>query len=195
MITIRQMETTDIPAVTTLHRISLAQTFSSKMGPTYLRLLYRCLLGQSKLHIAFVAEERGTIVGATVATEDFTKTQSLLAKRLFWLNSPLIFWSMVKGRLGFAELINYIRFEIILRSRFFKPRPTILALFVDTRFRRHGVAKNLVMTVMKKFMRQGHGRLYVDTLKSNEAAQQFYRAMGFTVEEGVFDSVMLARRL
>lgn len=184
----------DIEAVSNLHQNNLVSP-GSKLGPTYLNSFYRLLLSDTKLQICLLAKEKGKVVGVISATRNLTKTRHLLNK----LYSPklviITLRAILTGKVGLLDLIKRAIFEYILINKFGPDLGYILALAVDKKYQRKGIGKRLFKRLISILKKQNIDRLYVDTLKDNKNALNFYLAMGFTKKAATFGNIVLEYQL
>lgn len=188
--TIRPMKSEDIHEVSRMHELTLPCTTSSKIGSAYLKTLYKILIANKNHHYSIVAVENQKIVGALSATLDLRKTN----KKVSPLRKPRlifeIFLSLVGGKITPKDLIKRLIFERNLLKNNVSSYPTILTLFVVLGNQKKGVGRKLIGHCLNNFKNRGVKFLFVDTLLSNTAAQEFYTKMGFTKYATIDDSVV-----
>ncbi len=61
----------------------------------------------------------------------------------------------------------------------------ILAIAVDESYRRQGVGSSLIITAIDRLKNNGANKVKLEVRVSNEAAQKFYKKIGFQPEEVV----------
>lgn len=191
--TIQIMSFDDISRVVLLHQRCLPGTRSSRIGKEYLQMLYTILVENPSLHLCLTVLEKKEIVGAITITLDIKKTQQLISRRLFPFGIPLLFSSLVTGRISLQELWQQMQFEQALNSQFSSPYQTILTMFVEETWRKSGVGTQLITEAEKKLQKKNIQEYYVDTLIINKGAQNFYKKMGFSSIQEIQDSVVLKK--
>ncbi len=192
---IRLLRIRDLEDVVRLHLEILPNTLSSKIGESYLELLYVTLLKHEDIHALYVAEVDRKIVGVVTSTVDLNKTQSFLKTLITFKTVLLILKATFLGKISLSELYRKFHFEKILVTKFTKPYATILTLFVANDYQKKGVGKSLINKIMKQYIILRVRYLYVDTLKSNKDAFGFYKRIGFRVQKAVLDSIILRYNL
>lgn len=185
-VTIRQLINTDIPAVVSLHLLSLPNTMSSRIGPDYLSLLYSSLL-YDKNALPLVAVKNDTVVGCVTATRDLTRTSDHL-RSIHFKAAPIITKALLNRKISFNDLINKLLFERALVKQFGLPYPTVLTLFVSPTIQGQGIGKQLVNTVLKQYKQHHLCQVYVDTEENNTPAQKFYEHLGGIVVTTMYGS-------
>jgi ribosomal protein S18 acetylase RimI-like enzyme len=111
------------------------------------------------------------------------------------LSDPKIVWHLtlgiVFGRIHLWQLIQHWKFQCTVSGIYQIPYISIQALCVASTMRRLGIGKALVTAVIKKAQEKNIGVVYVDTLKTNEAARKFYSSVGFGQCKEAGDSILL----
>lgn len=186
------MTESDISELARMHRENLTTT-SSAIGHSYLTTLYTTLLKQPEIQIGLVAKEKGKILGAITATSDIRITQTNLAKALIPGKIPAILKAVLGRKVNPWDFVKRMQFESKLVSDFPQPYATVLTLFVDPEFRRKGVGKKLMASIISEMKRRKVSVLYVDTRATNTAARRFYTSVGFKELRHIGEDVILAR--
>ncbi|MDA8369519.1 MAG: GNAT family N-acetyltransferase [Nocardiopsaceae bacterium] len=196
-VSLRVMELNDVPAAVRLHRANLASGFFVDLGDRFLCRYYRTFL-TSPAGVALVAEVDGRSAGFLVgSTDDVVHRRHVMR---------LDRWNL--ARTGTASLI--VRPELIARfartraRRFLKgmrhssPQDTtpldqvrtgmLSHVAVEGRLRRAGVGARLVRGFIDIAKVHGVERLRLYTSYDNEAAQRFYRRLGWKPQQVLCDA-------
>jgi ribosomal protein S18 acetylase RimI-like enzyme len=192
-IKIRPLEERDIQKVVDIHKKTI-QSPGSAIGLPYLVKTYRSVCDDSNLGFGMVAEvykaDSKRIIGGILVTYDVEKFGNI------WnmISDPFIVWHLglgiVIGRIHLWQLIQHWKFQCTVRSLYQTPYVSIQALCVVHTMRRLGIGKALVTAVIKKAQEKNIGVVYVDTLKTNEAARKFYASVGFKEHTKAGDSIL-----
>ena len=192
-IKIRLLEERDIQKVVDIHKKTI-QSPGSAIGLPYLVKTYRSVCDDSNLGFGMVAEvykaDSKLIVGGILVTYDVEKFGNI------WnmISDPFIVWHLglgiVTGRIHLWQLIQHWKFQCTVRSLYQTPYVSIQALCVAGHMRRLGIGKALVTAVIKKAQEKNIPIVYVDTLKTNEAARKFYSSVGFQEHTKAGDSIL-----
>lgn len=183
----------DIEKVAVLHKECLPDTHASKIGKRYLIRLYRVLLGHENSHILFAAKEKERIVGVITVSYDLRKTQRDMMESAVFGGIAVVLEALIRRKVSLRTLINQMKFEQAIISRFPSPYVSILTLFVDTSHRRKGIGKKLVRAVEEVTKEKGISEIFVDTKLRNTKAQAFYIALGFIKRAVIGDSMILSK--
>lgn len=191
---INNITDTDIEAVSNLHQNNLVSP-GSKLGPIYLNSFYQLLLSDKKLQICLLAKEKGKVLGVISATGNLRQTRHLF-NRIYSPELVIItLRAILTGKVGLSDLIKRVIFEYILINKLGFDPGYILALAVDKKYQRKGIGKRLFKSLTAILKKQNIDRLYVDTLKGNKKALNFYLAMGFTKKAATLGNIVLEYQL
>lgn len=181
---------TDISSLASLHIKALPETVSSKIGLFYLKRVYWTVVKNKKNNLAFVASEKGKIVGAVAATIDLKLFGDQFKKGLSLKDFTLIAAAIITFKVTPFEILNRFLFENQLLQNYKKSYVTITVLFVNKKFRGKGIGSALVKKIINQYRRKV-SNIYVDTLLKNKKAIDFYRSLDFKTQKEIKDSVLL----
>jgi len=156
-----------------LHVESLTGTLTSSRGAPVVAGIYRRLVREG--HSLYLAVDGDSVVGGLmVMLHDKSRVTAFTIAHRPWS------WLTTLGKLGLRESLQQVRDLIQVMREIPKtaPHDYIVALYVDSHFRRTGVASGLISRVIDDSVKRGVG-LGVDTLQLNEAARRFYGSHGF----------------
>lgn len=187
---IRSIRVGDVVKLSVIHKDSLPNTISSKMGLFYLESIYRSVVKNIKNNIAYVAVEKNQIAGAIVATTDLNLFQLQIKKEMSFKDYLKIIQTILLLNVSPLEIVKRIRSENKLSKNYKKKYATIVILFTDKNYRKMGVATKLVNKTLR-FYKKKVTHIYVDTLNANKPAIKLYESLGFKVQKNLDDSVLL----
>lgn len=176
-----------VDAAAELHVECLRDTLTSNRGVATVAGIYRRLLREGHaLHLALDGE---IVIGGVMVMLHGRRRASLFAAA----HRPWS-WLVVLARLGvresLAQLADVVR--VMRRTRALPPHDYIVAVYVDERARRLGVARGLLAAVSADSMRREVG-VGVDTLQNNDAARRLYLSIGFREDAATSRSQMFSR--
>ena len=187
---IKKIKKGDIKEVANLHLKCLPNTVSSKLGQFYLEKVYK-IFCQYKNNSAFVALDKNRIVGAIGLTSDLNQFQRQIKRELTVNDYFLIAKSILTKRTPITDLVQRLLFERELVKNYKSPYKTIVTLFTDKNYRRHGVATQLLKFALIDD-EEKNKTIYVDTLSENDAAIKLYKKFGFSPVVKIKDSILLS---
>jgi ribosomal protein S18 acetylase RimI-like enzyme len=168
-----------VSAIARLHAEALAGDFLPSLGPSFLTTLYRSML---ELNLGFGFVARGTaddVAGFVMATEDSRSLfRQLITRRFFRLT-----WQV-----GVA-LVHHPRLVVRAVETFLypskegtdTPAAELLVIVVRARDRSKGIGVALVDCLDQSMRQRRIAQYKVTVLAANEAAQKFYRRLGFAL--------------
>jgi ribosomal protein S18 acetylase RimI-like enzyme len=179
---IRPLQKKDIPAAVDIHKNTI-QSPGSEIGKPYLYKLYQSVYDDPDFGFGMVAEEFEAdvrrIVGVILTTYDVKRFGNIRCM----LSDPRVIWhaglGIVTGRIHLRQFILHWQFQRTVHGLYQTPYLSIQALCVEHRLQRRGVGKALIASVIKKSKEKDIPVIYVDTLKTNNAARKFYSSVGF----------------
>jgi len=156
-----------------LHIACLPRTLTSRRGASALAGIYRRLLREG--HSLYVALEEDSLLGGLMVMVHGNSRATLLT-----ISHRPRSWVSVLERLGVLETLQQLRdlASIMHHRGRLVPHDYILALYVDERARRLGVARSLLARAVEDSSLRGV-KVGVDTLKDNYSARQLYLTFGF----------------
>ncbi len=169
--TIRLALPTDARAIADLHRRGLPNSFLGSLGPWVLRAIYRRLVGDGMSRV-LIAHRGGRAIGFVAGTLDGDRLAvrtgvSRLIPAVSWLLRPDV-------RRRVTATASFMGSRDL-------PAAELLAIAVEPRHQRSGIAAQLTRALAAELRDAGarEFRVLVDT--SNEAANMFWAALGFTL--------------
>lgn len=187
---IRKIKKGDIKEVASLHLKCLKNTVSSKLGQFYLEKIYKVFY-LDKNNSAFVAAEKHRIIGAIGITSDLNRFQSQVKGELTIFDYLKISKSILTKRVAISDLIQRVLSERELTKTYKAPYKTIVTLFTDENYRRHGVATQLLKFALID-SEHFSATIYVDTLAENDDAIKLYKRFGFSPVAKIKNSILLS---
>lgn len=156
-----------------LHVACLHGTLTSRRGAPVVAGIYRRLI--RKGHSLYVAlEEESLLGGLMVMVHGHSRATSFTITHRPWS------WVSVLGKLGVLETLQQVRdlVKVMHHTSQLAPHDYIVALYVDERARRLGLARRLLACAAQDSARRGVD-LGVDTLQDNVSARRLYASFGF----------------
>lgn len=187
---IAKIRETDINSIAPIHIKALPETVSSKIGVFYLKRVYWTIINNKKNNLAFVASEKGEIIGAVVATTDLKLFGDQFKKGLSFKDFTLIAAAIITFKVTPFEILKRFLFENQLIRNYKKSYVTITVLFVNKNMRGKGIGSALVKKVIKHYKGKVTN-IYVDTLLKNKKAINLYQSLGFKTQKEIKDSMLL----
>lgn len=185
----------DIDMAAELHRASLPDTQSSRMGKSYVTFLYRVLLKHKNLHMLLTVKKNEKIIGVISITRDLKATQRIMSQSLIPSGLPMIISNLFSGRISLQDLVEKMKFERAFISEFPSPISCILTLFVEKTVQQSGLGKALVEAGEDFLRKHNVSELFVDTQQINSGALAFYNKVGFKKRSDIFDSTVLSKKI
>lgn len=115
-----------------------------------------------------------------IEKKSFPHPWSKLEFTWFHCNNPRGFLVTVRN----GKIIGYIVAEVLAcwkpRSVQSKKRGHLLSIAVDPKFRRQGIGKTLIETIIEYLRQENIENLVLEVRSSNFTAISFYKTMGFT---------------
>jgi ribosomal protein S18 acetylase RimI-like enzyme len=186
---IKQVESSSpfIDRAAALHVECLGDTLTSTRGAPTVAGIYRRLLCEGHaLHLALDGE---TVIGGVMVMLHGIRRANLFAATYRpWS------WLAALARLGVRETLSQlVDVAGVMRHTWaLPPHDYIVAVYVDERARRLGVARSLIAAVSADSTRRGVG-VAVDTLRGNDAARRLYVSIGFREHASTTRSQMFSR--
>ena len=175
-IDIRPMTSRDIDEVVTLQIKFLDGSLVTDLGPRFLGSFHRAALQHSDTR-AFVATDRGSIVGLAVGSLDVAKFNGYVRPRILFPLAAAIA-SPARWRLGFALARTLVERD---------PAPVIpaelLLLVVDDRCRQRGIGRTLLEKLERSLASAAITQYRVAVRSHLDVARAFYTALGFAFEQ------------
>jgi len=156
-----------------LHVACLAGTLTSARGAPVVAAIYRRLVRDG--HSLYLAVEGDTVIGGVMVMLDGKRrATSYTASYRPWS------WLSVVRSLGAGASLQQLRdlIQVMRRTGRLARHDYIVALYVDERARRLGVARSLLTRATADSSGRGVG-VGVDTLRGNDAARRLYESEGF----------------
>ena len=169
--TIRRALPTDARAIARLHRRGLPNSFLGSLGPWLLQVIYRRLV-RDDLSRVLIAHRGGRAIGFVAGTLDGDR---LVARTGVGRLIPAVSWLLRPDiRRRVATTASFAGSRDL-------PRAELLAIAVAPEHQRTGIAAQLTRALAAQLRDAGarEFRVLVDT--SNEAANLFWAALGFTL--------------
>jgi GNAT superfamily N-acetyltransferase len=167
----------DLAAVVALQRISLEGSIVTALGRAFLTRFHAAALDHpsTRAFVAIAGDEAA--VGFVLASMDVERFNRYVKRRVW----P----ALVRALLASGGWRHAMSFARSLAET--DPRPLIpaalLLLFVDSRVRRRGVARQLLMTLEEAFAAEQVSRYRVAVRTHLAEARAFYLAEGFQPEQ------------
>jgi ribosomal protein S18 acetylase RimI-like enzyme len=184
-----------IQAVSDLHSVCIPDTVPAKLGHNFLASLYRSLLSDPDTLCVVALNHSNKVIGVITATSDLRKT---LDRQQRLILSPAILWKLlvacVCGKIRVTDIFMRLQFEKFLIHLTQSSYATILTLFVDPEYRRHGVGRLLIRHASQRPGKSVHA-LHVDTRSDNASAISLYRKTGFTIVSRRSHYVVMVNRM
>jgi GNAT superfamily N-acetyltransferase len=174
---IRKMTAYDADGVADIHCEALKGDFLPKLGNSFLKTLYKCML-TAGVGFGVVFEEQGKAVGAAVATEDSGRFYKVLILKCFWSIVPKATWSFLKNPLLLGQMIETLLFA---RSKgsLNVTNSELLLLALRKAYRRKGAGKKILKALNDEFIRRNIKNYMVRLYDENTGANIFYKKSGF----------------
>jgi ribosomal protein S18 acetylase RimI-like enzyme len=185
---IQPLQLSDIAQVAQLHATELTESRLAILGSAYLERMYSLLSNNPETNSCLVAKVATTVVGVCSFSRDLAATQRQIRQALTPTEYSVIFQAMIRLQLSPLAIIKQLYVEWCLTHQFDQPYPTILTICVKHTYQRQGIGQQLVTHVLDQLHHEGITSCYVDTLTTNQQAQQFYRSQGFHVLRNIGDS-------
>ena len=184
----------DIEKIVELHIEGLPQLFLSKLGPAFLRQMYRGILSEAVLLVArdnVVARDGDEIIGFIAGTDDTRKMFRRIIRKRFFQMSLAVLPKLIRKPGLAMEIIEYMRYPSM--GKLTKNKPTknkpptgkpseLLMISVRKNHRRGGTGAKLVAALNKKLP----GNLGVVVDPEISGAEPFYTSLGFKKQAEVF---------
>lgn len=156
-----------------LHVACLPGTLTSRRGASAVAGIYRRLVSEG--HSLYVALEEDSLLGGLMV---IVHGNSRLT--LFTISHRPRSWVSVLSNLGVLETLQQLRDLARVTHHIGRlvPHDYIVAVYVDERARRLGVARSLLARAVDDSSLRGV-KVGVDTLKDNYSARQLYLTFGF----------------
>lgn len=156
-----------------LHVESLTNTLTSSRGSQVVAGIYRRLVREG--HSLYLAVDGDSVVGGLMVMLH-GKSRAVG----FTIAHRPSSWLTTVRKLGLRESLRQVfdLIQVMRETLKLAPHDYIVALYVDLRARRTGVARGLIGRAITDSSNRGVG-LGVDTLQDNEAARRFYENCGF----------------
>lgn len=156
-----------------LHVACLAGTLTSARGAPVVAAIYRRLVRDG--HSLYLAVEGDTVIGGVMVMLDGKRRATSYTASY----RPRSWLSVVRS-LGAGASLQQLRdlIQVMRRTGRLARHDYIVALYVDERARRLGVARSLLARATADSSGRGVG-VGVDTLRGNDAARRLYESEGF----------------
>jgi len=168
-----------VTAIARLHAEALAGDFLPSLGPAFLTTLYRGIL-ELNLGFGFVAPGTAEdIAGFVIATDDSRSLfRKLITRRFFRLT-----WQVGVALLHHPRLVvrSVETFLYPSKEGTHTPAAELLVIAVNAGDRNKGIGVALVECLDESMHQRKIARYKVTVLAANEAAQRFYRRLGFVL--------------
>ena len=150
-----------------LHVASISEGFLSRLGPSFLKRLYRRVVRDDRSFL-FVADVDGTVVGMIAGTEDVSALYRRFAVRDGLIAGLVAAPTLVRNAGSVLETWRYGGGEHDL------PSPELLSIAIDDAARGQGVGRALVAALNEEFARRRVGDVKVVVGARNAAALALY---------------------
>ncbi len=191
---LRLMATADVPLVARAHQRVLPDTLNSRLGIDFLENLYHGLLSDPHAR-CWAAWSGNRLLGFLSGTLQLHETSQHLVRQT---PPAMKAWAGLRIMLRPAHLRAFISHKIYCahcRKRYGSPFPLILTIGVIPEAQGVGVGRLLIEQADAFYLQSGLARYYVDTLKRNQGAVDFYVKTGFLTRETIDGSVLFYREL
>ena len=168
-----------VSAIARLHAESLSGDFLPSLGPSFLTTLYHSML-ELNLGFGFVAPGTANdVAGFVIATED----SRLLFKQLITRRFFRLTWEVGVALLHQPRLLVRAVETFLYPSKegARTPAAELLVIAVRAADRSKGIGVALVDCLDKSMRQRKIPQYKVTVLAANEAAQKFYRRLGFAL--------------
>lgn len=162
-----------IDAAARLHVACLPGTLTSARGAPVVAAIYRRLVREG--HSLYLAVDGDSVIGGVMVMLDGRARATP-----FTAGYRPRSWLSVVRKLGVRASLLQVGdlVQVMRRAGRLAPHDYIVALYVDERVRRLGVARSLLAGAAADSSGRGVG-LGVDTLQDNDAARRLYESQGF----------------
>lgn len=181
----------DIASVAELHRQTLPDSLNSRLGARFMENLYDGLTHASSA-ACWVAKRNGKIVGFVSATIDVGTTRKALEARLSLHDKVAAALKILTSPRNLRDFLAQNIFSFVCLHSAGR-LPEILTLGIDAADRGQGVGALLLQEAHSYFQNAGIQSWFVDTMKSNRRAQDFYRKHGYALVRSVAGTVLLKK--
>jgi ribosomal protein S18 acetylase RimI-like enzyme len=168
--TVREACLSDARAIARVHRRGLPDAFLSSLGLGVLTAVYRRLVRDEQAEV-LVAERDGAVVGFVAGTLDPKVVTARPGLRLAIRAAPHMLRAGARRR-----ALGTIAYEPPTDL----PPAEILAIAIEPDHRRGGIAAALMHPLLARLRGKGAREVKVFVAESNEDANLFYAALGFT---------------
>jgi ribosomal protein S18 acetylase RimI-like enzyme len=169
----------DVNEVSRLQLTSLDGSMLTELGPRFVRRFHTAQLGHWSTRALVAVDARGTIVGFAVGSVDAPR----LSRHVTPVVVPALVWALASRRA--LRLAGRLLCTLTERS----PQPPIAAelllLAVDARARRRGIGRCLIDALEAEFRQDAVAIYRVSMRPGGAAAEPFYEALGFAVDQHV----------
>jgi GNAT superfamily N-acetyltransferase len=114
------------------------------------------------------------LYNAFVGSDRYSKFDNDSFQKVIKSENNFVYVAEDKGK-----LVGFAAFSVRFVIRYPKPIAELDELFVSAEYRRHGLGKQLMDTVMQKAAALGCYRLFIESHYKHTGAHKFYEALGF----------------
>ncbi len=179
---IRFMQPGDVESVVPVHMDGFPGFFLTFLGPAFLREFYTGVC-EDPSGIAFVYEDDGSILGLVVGTVEPSGFYKRLIQKRWWRFGL----ASLKPALSKPRIIPRLLRALTLPAKTAHPglkTGTLMSLAVLQNRKGNGVGKHLVLSFIEKSREREVEIVNLTTdAVGNDATNEFYRRMGFTLDK------------
>lgn len=177
ILTIRSLTPTDVPAAAGLHGRCIDRGFLVRLGPRFLRQLYRCLAADDAGRVWVAIADGGRVIGVCAYARDVRLLyRSVIRRGWFRLALATLPHSLRPGAAkGVLDALRYPR--KVGRKKL--PPAEILSIAVDPTARGSGVGRMLLERAVEQARMDGEPQIKVLAGVVLDTANRFYLACGF----------------
>ena len=172
-VTIAAATPADADRIADLHRTRISEGFLPRLGPRFLRRLYRRMC-RSDDCVVLVARDGSRVVGFAAGATDL----GALYRRFLLRDGPVAAIEAAPRLLRhLPRVVETLRYE---RGAGDAPAAEVLSVAVDPTAAGRGLGRTLVDRLVQSLAARGASEVRVVTGADNVAALRMYRACGFT---------------
>ena len=174
---IRPMTADDVAAAAQMHGHCIDRGFLVRLGPRFLRQLYRCLAADDAGKVWIALDDAGRVIGVCAYARDVRRLYRRVIRRGWFRLALATLPHSLHPRIakGVLDALRYPR--KVSRKRL--PAAEILSIAVDPATRGAGVGRMLLERAVAQARQDGQEQIKVLAGTVLEVANRFYQACGF----------------
>ena len=169
--------------VAALHAADMGDSLWARLGPRFLRTLYRLLIDEEGF-LGFVYQHEGRVQGFIAGSTDTDAMMGRLFRRAGFLLAPAAFPAALRPATA-RRLLDTPRYGQVSAVDGADVRAESLFCTVEPPLRGHKVAGLLNLVLFEELLSRGHAAVKVTTELANAGARRQLRSWGFA-ERGTF---------